>query len=259
MATDHERAMAVLQQAMAEIPKTNDGAHWVRAIVQRFVRGELRWGTHARILEGRALLAFPAAFAGMGMDPADLRDQLFAQGWIEMDAVAQRLVVDIKTPEGTLRGAYFSELLTPVWTTVKEYQPLLNLSAVEAADAAGEAPGSAALRKLDAPITASAIGGPARSAPAELVENLKAQVLEELREAGLAKPLGPKASRNAIKERSQALGKALLQIRTRREFTKGDFHLLVTSSSNPLLIVQKDAEGSALVLMNPDYQEPTFA
>lgn len=257
--TDYERATAVLQQAMADIPKTNDGSHWVRAIVQRFIRGELRWGTHAQIVEGRVLLAFPTAFAGMGMDPADLRDQLFAQGWVEMDAVAQRLVVEIKTNEGTLRGAYFCELLTPVWTTVKEYQPLLNLPAVDATEAQSDAPAAGALRKIDAAITARAIGGPARSAPAEIVENLKLQVLEELRQAGLAKPLGPKASRNAVNERSQALGKALLQIRTQREFTKGDFHLLVTSSSNPLLIVQKGAEGSSLVLMNPDYQEPTFA
>ncbi|WP_395794168.1 MobH family relaxase [Aquimonas sp.] len=255
--TDHDRALAVIRQAIAEVPEKNGGARWVRAIMERFVSGELRWHTHAALVEGRTVVAFPHAFADLGVDPVDLRDRLFSEGWLEMDPAAQRLVVAISTEHGRIEGSLFVEQLTPTWTILREHLPLLDLPEprAESGDLDGrELP----IRRSTGEITALQMTTPARSAVPEFFENLKAQVRAELRTAGLDRTPPIEAPKAQVKRYRDALTKLLGQSRIRREFSKPDFSLLLASTRNPLVLVKQDEAGANYVELNPQYVEPVF-
>lgn len=254
--TDHDRATAVVRHAISEVPATNGGARWVRAIMERFASGELRWYTHAALVEGRTIVAFPSGFTGLGMDPMDLRDRLHAEGWLELDPASQRLVVKVSTEQGAIEGVLFAESLTPIWTTLREHLPLLDLPEPRAEAAA--APGEAALRRIPHELTALHMTTPPRSASVEFIENLKAQVFAEIRAAGLDKAPPPESPKPQLKRYREHLSKRMTESRVRREFTREDFSLLLASTRNPLVVVKKDEAGVNVVELHPQYVEPTF-
>lgn len=223
---------------MASFLTDTENAHgaqgtWLRAVLERFLRGECTWGKDAAILDGRVIFAYPKVFAGLGMEPAALRNQLNDAGWLVVDSASQRLVVEVDVAAGKINGSFGSDGFTGLVKELLALKPDLIRPLTEEPDNGN------ATFAIPAVITGSHLPASLREVSAPLRIALKRQVHALLR-----------AAKVNAKSDTRSLADFLRVTSKQREIPKNTLFVLLSATPNPLLVTIKDN-----MLVNADYSE----